>query len=419
MDWAIYGGVGSIATSLGLALNNPGLAEITTTLLDPNVRFAIVTLICAIFAISSIVSPKWTRRWISLTAIIGIIAGLTAGLSLLFASHEAFVSNWNNHFGSYLTYDQVISTAESGGYAYVPIGLGTFGALFGLIAATYEMNIGYEASTAFAGEIKSARRSIPFATLGCLYIGAVILFLMAWGQGNIIGQKFVYSSMYLFNARPDLWTVPAAADPFLYAVMATGLNPVLAVIIPLALLISPLGLIPIAYYTNSRNLLAFSFDRWLPGTLSKVSKKYHTPWVAILFTFVLYEIGAAFSAYYAAGVIYLSLPMRSLMLLWISVSAIAALIFPLVRKDLYERSDLVKKNRGKLALSSIVAAGFFLFACVYVLIHPEYGGPPNLMTWILVIGLIISGPIIWQIARIYWARKGLDISLVYKEIPPE
>ena len=419
IDWGIYGGLGTVFTCLGISLNNPAISSISTTLQDPNVRFLIVSILIWVFAIVNIKSLKLSLKWISVMAILGTIAGLVSGFTLLFSSNQYFITQWNNLFGSYLTYDQVINTAISNGYEYIPIGLGTFGTLFGLIACTYEMNIGYAASISFAGEIKSARRSIPIATLACVALGAVVLFIMCWAQQNVVGQKFIYSSMYLFYSKPELWTVPAPADPFLYAVIATGLNPILAVIIPLGLLSGCLGLVAVSYIVSSRYWLAFSFDRFLPTFFSKVDKKHHTPWVSILFFGIIYEIGLAFSCYYAAGVVYIGLPYRSISLLNNALIAAAVLLFPVIAKSLYEHADVVKRHKVLTLLSAVITFAFFAFAAINVVIHPEYGGPPNIGVWIFMIILLLLGPIIWLLSKIYWSRRGLDTSLVYKEVPPE
>jgi amino acid transporter len=418
-DWGIYGGFGSIAAALSISLKNPGLIAVAQTLANPNVRFGIVSIFLVVMLLLNISAFKWVRRWISLWAIVGTICGLIAGIAVLASSHDIFVSLWNANMGQYMTYDQVIQTALDNGYEYIPIGAGAFGAFFGLIACTYEMSIGYAGSISFAGEVKSARRSIPLATYGCVILGAIVLFLMVYGVSSVFGQQFIYSSMFLYYARPDLWQLPFAADPFLFANVATGLNPILSVLIPFGLIAGGLGLIPVFYLVASRYFLAYSFDRFMPTPLATVSKKYHTPWVALLVCFVIMEIGTAFSCYYAAGVVYIGLPYRSMSMLAIIVTVAAALLFPLLRKDIYQRSDIVIRYKWALVVSAVITLGFFGIAVPMVLSHPEYGGPANIAVWVFFIALLLVGPIIWALSKIYWGRRGLDISLVYKEIQPE
>jgi len=419
VDWGLYGGFGSIFAALSISLGRPDLITAAQALADPNNRFAIVSVFLVVMLLGNIVAFKWVRRWISLWAIVGTICGFVAGISVLMSSHATFVSLWNANMGQYMTYDQIIKTALDNGYPWLPIGLGGFGAFFGLIACTYEMSIGYAGSISFAGEIKSARRSIPFATYGCVILGAIVLFLMVYGVTAVFGQQFIYSAMFLYYSRPDLWKLPFAADPFLFANIATGLNPVLSVLIPFALIAGGLGLVPVVMMINSRYTLAYSFDRFLPTVFARVSKKHHTPWVALLLTFVMMEFGIAFSCYWAAGVVYIGLPYRSVSMLGIIASVGAALLFPVLRKDIFQRSDIAMRYKWALVASGLIVLGFFLIAVPMVLSHPEYGGPGNLQVAGFYIAVLLAGPVIWGLSKIYWSRKGLDISLVYKEIQPE
>jgi hypothetical protein len=131
------------------------------------------------------------------------------------------------------------------------------------------------------------------------------------------------------------------------------------------------------------------------------------------------EFGIAFSCYWAAGVVYIGLPYRSVSMLGIIVSVGAALLFPVLRKDIFQRSDIAMRYKWALVASALIVFGFFLIAVPMVLSHPEYGGPANIQVAGFFIALLLAGPIIWGLSKIYWSRKGLDISLVYKEIQPE
>jgi len=418
LDWGLYGGIGTVVESMSIILKRPDLLTGAATAVDPNVRFLYVSAFLVVFFVLNVTRFSWVRKWIAFWAVVGTVAGLTAGISLIMSSHQTFVNLWNLNMGQYMTYDQVIQTASSNGYPWVAAGAGTFGAFFAVLANTYEMSIGYSGSISFSGEIKNARRSIPYSVIGCVYLGALVLFLMVYGIDHVVGQQFVYSALYLYYARPDLWRGPFVADPFLFATIATGLNPVLAVVIPLGLIAGAFGLLGIFYVVFSRYLLAYSFDRFMPSAMARVSKKYHTPWLALLVIFLISECGIAFSAYWAAGVIFIGLPFRSMSMLSIVATVGAALLFPVLAKPLYQRSDIVQRYKYILAICSVIVLAFFLFAVPMVLSHPEYGGPSNPQIAVFYVLLLLVGPIIWWLSKIYWGRRGLDISLAYREIPP-
>jgi APA family basic amino acid/polyamine antiporter len=98
------------------------------------------------------------------------------------------------------------------------------------------------------------------------------------------------------------------------------------------------------------------------------------------------------------------------------------LVFPFVKKEMFEASPaMVKAKIGPVPVISI-AGGFSGIAMVLALgmylLHPELSGPVSPLSIGLIVGWAIFFALIYYIARWYWQRKGLDISLSYKEIPP-
>jgi amino acid transporter len=153
----------------------------------------------------------------------------------------------------------------------------------------------------------------------------------------------------------------------------------------------------------------------MPTAMARVSKRYHTPWLALLVIFLISECGT----YWAAGVIFIGLPFRSMSMLNIVATVGSALLFPLLAKSLYQRSDIVQRYKYVLALCCVIVLTFFVFAVPMVLSHPEYGGPPRPQIAAFYIALLFIGPVIWGLSKVYWKRRGLDITLAYKEIPPQ
>jgi hypothetical protein len=66
---------------------------------------------------------------------------------------------------------------------------------------------------------------------------------------------------------------------------------------------------------------------------------------------------------------------------------------------------------GNLILFTLSLIGVFKF--------PAFSGPNGNRAIIFVIGIYVSGAIIYLISTQIQRRRGVDLSLIYKEIPPE
>ncbi|MEM3320407.1 MAG: amino acid permease, partial [Metallosphaera sp.] len=80
-------------------------------------------------------------------------------------------------------------------------------------------------------------------------------------------------------------------------------------------------------------------------------------------------------------------------------------------------------------VNSLVAAGsisaiYFAFLTYEAATNPLFGfsttsGQINITTLIFVIGVVLVGAVIYLVSKYHNKKRGIDISLVFKEIPPE
>jgi hypothetical protein len=60
----------------------------------------------------------------------------------------------------------------------------------------------------------------------------------------------------------------------------------------------------------------------------------------------------------------------------------------------------------------------FLWLAIEFLIYPAiWGGNP--LAYLYLVLTAIGGAIIYQLSKTYYSRQGIDISLAFKQIPPE
>jgi amino acid transporter len=181
--------------------------------------------------------------------------------------------------------------------------------------------------------------------------------------------------------------------------------------------------------TFSRILFAMAFDRLVPSRIADVNDKFGSPHYALIvigiisfvFTTTWWYAGLVFGYFngtFALDVGYL-------------IPGLAALLFPFIKKDLYDRTvnslgGWFKLKIAGLPLLSIgglailLIWGFGLYSLLNPTISYTYLGSALPFALGTTFTLIIVGLIIFEVSRRYHLKKDeFDIGLAYKEIPPE
>jgi len=416
-DYVVAGGLSAFFTFGGQVYQSAQWATVASLLSQPTYRFLIGLVFIIIVGAILVIGIKWAMRVTIALFLVGIVTFAAQLYVFATTSQDAFIQAWNSSYGQYMTYDQIIAKARELGFVIAP----TLGGAFAILAGGWETNCGYLYSTYYAGEIRQVKRSVPISVLGTIAISTIGYALASYLFQRSAGYEFITSSFYLFYAQKAVWTVPVAADPYIYALVASGFNPAFGFLIPLNVVIWYTALILSNWIAISRCVLAWSFDRILPTRLSVVNERFHTPHYAILFSGIIVTLGLLFSSSYA--MILAGLNFRTTALIALVIPGIAALGFPKLRKDLYERADIVKKYKlGPYPLVSVLGlfvVAFFGITFAVVAGRPEFGGPPNMVVWLGIVALFGSALVIYYLSKMYWQRKGIDLALLFKEIPPE
>jgi len=175
------------------------------------------------------------------------------------------------------------------------------------------------------------------------------------------------------------------------------------------------------FFTLSRNLFAWSFDRVVPGVFADINPRTRTPVYAIsIMTLVglLYAYISIFQYGLLATLFTYGTAGTFMVFLIVSVAAIA---YPYKRKDVFESAHPISQKKvAGVPLISILGALSFVVSLVviYALLLPAIGDVGSvLLTGIVptfAVGAIIY-VIVWAIRR----NQGIDLNLLQKQIPPE
>jgi len=175
------------------------------------------------------------------------------------------------------------------------------------------------------------------------------------------------------------------------------------------------------FFTLSRNLFAWSFDRVAPSVFANINPRTRTPVYAISIMTIVglvyayisifqYGLLSTLFTYGTAGTFMVFL-----------IVAFAGIAYPYRRKDVFESADpLSQKKLGGVPLITIfgVLSIIVSLITIYAILLPAIGNVGSvLLTGIIptfALGAIIYA-IVWAIRR----NQGVDLNKLQQQIPPE
>jgi len=277
-------------------------------------------------------------------------------------------------------------------------------------------------SVYMSGEIKSAssRRRQLWIMFGALAFDTVLLVVGALLIFHVAGYDFMYAA----NVSPNkAYAIPSG--PFYQFLAAVSVNiPFLTVIILGCFLFWSLPSMIANTFMPIRSFFAWSFDRLMPEKLADVNDRTHSPVIAIVVVNVIIVALVIWSV--TSNVFQLVLGLIVLAgCLGVVIIAVAAIALPLRRPELYRASPANVKFLGipVLFIVAPLSIGIFVALAVVSTQYPALvmqGNSANFW-WIPAWfgGLIVAGCLLYYIPRYIRARRGINVSFVYKELPPE
>jgi amino acid transporter len=425
--WARYFAVfalGPVLVSFGVIFNNSGLIawgdrfELDKAWIFLGGLFMIVLMTGILIS-----GTKRTLRWQNVFWIIASIGTFIAFVVLLFGNPASFKSHFNTlsaHFGEHgNAYQHVINAVKTTISMHPHPGdmSATLPTIF--VIMTFMMWNWW--SVYLSGELKSAGNrnrhlKIMFTSLTWdvvfLIVGVLLIFKVA-------GYAFVSAA----SASPNPAYVIPTGPFYQFLASLTYNSKTVGVIIVGSFLFWSLPAMVGNSFMPIRSAFAWAFDRVLPTKLADVNDRTHTPVPAILTVMGLITVmllwsveGTSFEMWLALGVL------AGVVCVWIV--AVAAFTFPNRRPDLYKASP-ANVNWFGIPVLKIVAplsAAVMAFLVADVLAYPalaiqtfaHWWYVPGFMAAVAAVGLAI-----FYIAKAVRMRQGINIDLVYKELPPE
>ena len=411
--WLFSFGIGTMLLNLSATTGNQGYVTLASQLNGPVPTMLAGLIVLSIITLSLMAGLKWAFRfqWAMFgLAMLGVLTFLGV---MATTSNATFVTNFNAMSG--LKYDQVVSQANSAGYF---LGFTLTGTLLG---STYSFlnYYGFNFSTFVGGEIRNSNRTQLYGIIGSTVVFAVFMFLVFQSAYNVMGQQFLHASSYLSLSGNSAWTLPSGAV-LQYLVIYANSNPIVGVLVPLAIIGSVLGSLATIMLAVVRQTFAWSFDRILPTKFADLDSRFHSPIFALALVVAISVIFVILNAF-TTILTYLSYETSGL---WATTAIVglAAAVLPFRRKDL---ASLISRNRK----TALVVCGIVTFlgsaAVAAIALSPAYltattGGAS--ISPLNVAGLFLTfivGFVIYLVSYGIRKRDGIDLSLNMRVIPPE
>jgi basic amino acid/polyamine antiporter, APA family len=421
--WIFYGGVptaylaryglGPFFRTIGLMTGHPSMANIGNWFTTNIGQFITGSLL--IIGMVALFMPglKWFFRVQKVLVLLGFL-GLVITIIVLMGKAPVDIMHSFNHYvgpvsGKADPAAFVLSSAKTAGFS-----LGKFSLYGTILLLTWFafMNANMAGAAYIGSEVKDARRTFILTIPGTLIIAGIVGVIGFAVVEKACGKEFLGALAYIDPTSIGLSSQPTVGE---LASFAVG-NIVPAFLILLGWIWWSFSWAPMQILNTSRNFLAYSLDGLIPAWFRQVHPRFHTPVNTMVF------IGCAMIGAQAVYVFtdwFSTLSgMFGLILTWTIVS-VAAAILPYRLPDVFETSAVNHRIGGVpvITIVGILSTIAMLFLLWVFIKDPNSGMTPKMIVINFVI--LFSGLVIYYVARWTQRRKGVDVSLSFKEVPVE
>jgi basic amino acid/polyamine antiporter, APA family len=407
-------GVSSAFLTIGVTTDSPTLTRWATDVTTKNWAFGIGAFVLILVFLSVSIRMQQTLSLMKVIFVASLVCVVAAIVLLAIHGRSDFEASVAR-FGA--SYKGVLGDAHKAGYAgYHGFDLkNTWFALPAIFTA-----FGYAIVTAYTGgEVRSARVS---GLRGMLYSLAIAVFFAAIMFGlaaRTFGNDFLGSATFLSTNGDEAYPFDVPSFFFFFVSMLTDSTVVIA-LIGISFVIATAATLPPSFLAATRSMFAWSFDRLIPAKISAVNERTRSPLVA---NTIVLGVALGYLAFIAYGPSYFTTVLFTTIagqLLTFMVVAIAGVAFPYRRRLLYEASPIRRSIGGIPLIAAVGAIAFAVYAFMFysLMTTDALGANSDTGKWaMLCIGLISLA--IYPISYLINRRRGVDLGLTFRELPPE
>jgi APA family basic amino acid/polyamine antiporter len=381
------------------------------------------SMIVALLASLLISLGMRTYAKIQMFCFYGGVLGLAVMIVLLLVNSNAdFVSAFNSEAGELFgasgnAYQQ---TLEAGSIEAAAPASFAFGPTLLLIPMIVFFNLWSNWGATLYGEVRGAsdfRKNI-YAMGGALIVTSAVAIILLLLFAKTFGWDFYYAANNAYWSGAEGAPVSAWPYPGLLAAFLLD-NPILQLILVSLLALWFFGWVGSVFLSSTRVVFATAFDRVLPESVAKTSRN-GVPYVALALMLIpsipisyLYAFGENFATYTLDATLVIAMTFLG--------SAVAAAILPWRRPEIYNASPIARYNVLGIPLITVSAVAFavFLLFCLYQWLFRDVYGVNNGQSLIYMLVLYGIALLLYVGFRLFRRAQGMDLNMVYSEIPEE
>lgn len=412
-------GIGPSLVSFGLLSHHPSIVRWGTKIaVEKGWLFGISAAMVLLVGIAMVQS--WRRlAKIQLTLFVLCVGGLAISvLVALFTTHTGFVNTFNKFAQSYThsgnTYSGVIATAAKAGVnPHPPFSWSATVPILGVLA-TFAVFTYW--STYIGGEL---RRGGSLGTANRMSLAGFLNLLAVLVCVLIVFHTF--SREFLAAGYGGGMPASMPVQPFYF--LLTGVivhSGVVALILGFSYALFWPLLVSVGLLAPTRMLFAFAFDGILPKQITAVGRG-QTPWAAVTLTIGIVILVLVWAIFITHSFFLVIVYATVIELVAMGLVGLSALVFPWRRPRIY-RASVSNRTIAGVPLVSIAGCAAVASAVILVFLYLHYKGLglANLGQFFVVAGVTFGAAIVYWLVATFWQdRRGSDLALVYKEIPPE
>jgi APA family basic amino acid/polyamine antiporter len=352
----------------------------------------------------------------------GLIGLAVMAIMLLVTSHAAFINDFNTQahklYGT--TGNAYAATLKAGtkGYTPAPVGSFNFSGVLVLIPMLLFFNLWSNWGATLYGEVRGAsdfRKNI-YAMGGALIATTIVagifflLFAKTFGWSFYMGGNNAY---YAGTLPIGVFPYPATLAAMIFS------SPVLQFVLIAVMSLWFFGWVGSVFLSSTRVVFAASFDRILPEKVASVSRNGVPFWALALMLVpsiplaALYAWSKSFATYTLDATLVIAITFLG--------TTVSAAILPWRKPEIYNASPIAKYKVLGLPLitaAAIMFAIILIWALIKWFSDAAYG-VNNTDSYYLMGGMYVLAIGIYVVSQIVRKRQGIDLSLVYGEIPAE
>jgi basic amino acid/polyamine antiporter, APA family len=352
----------------------------------------------------------------------GLIGLGVMAIMLLVTSHTGFINDFNNQahklYGT--TGNAYAATVKAGTKGYTPTSVGhfNFSGVLVLIPMLLFFNLWSNWGATLYGEVRGAsdfRKNI-YAMGGALIATTIVAGIFFLLFSKTFGWNFYMGGNNAYYGG----TLPIGVFPYpaTLAAMIFG-SPVLQFILIAVMSLWFFGWVGSVFLSSTRVVFAASFDRILPERVASVSKSGVPYWALALMLLpsiplaALYAWSSSFASYTLDATLVIAITFLG--------TTVSAAILPWRKPEIYNASPIAKYKVLGLPLITAAALAFaviLIWALIKWFSDSAYG-VNNTDSYYLMGGMYVLAIGIYVISQIVRKRQGIDLGMVYGEIPAE